>query len=497
MPSTIVSLHRWIDPHDVSPVLARCLADLGGMASVVKSGQLVVIKPNLTANAPEESGGATRVALVEALVREVQRCAPGRVVVAEGTGMFGLSHETAFPRPAWREMAARVGVELYNLDAGPHTPFHLKNGRYPGELPVASILLEADTLITVPCLKTHLTTDYTVALKNAFAHIPQMSRTEVHRQYMVEQALVDINCIRPPDLIVVDAYDGAEGIAGGIKFDRPARARLLLAGVDPVAVDTVARELMGMAYRTRYLAWAAEAGLGTANRDEIEVRGESVQALARRFQTAAEEICQVLPGLQVIDQDACSGCRVAALSAVQRYLDQGIACPFALVMGGGEGIPALDRPAIVVGDCAARHAHLGVHLAGCPASSDAVRQEMEAQELVCLKCRTLSEGLLGQLPATLAPYLRLVAAGAQVHVGDQVYGGPWHVELLVGRCSAAYAARVIERASQMGLDPEHDIVLLQGCPPDPHEVLAAFAQLEKVVAAHLARSSLAPVDDRG
>lgn len=492
MPPTIVSLHRWTDPHDVSPVLARCLADLGGIATLVQPGQRVVIKPNLTANAPEESGGATRVALVEALVRQVQRCAPGRVVVAEGTGMFGLSHETAFRRPAWREMAARTGVELYNLDAGPHTPVRLADGRYPGELPVADILLEADVLITVPCLKTHITTDYTVALKNAYAHIPQMSRTEVHRQYMVEHALVDINRIRLPDLIIVDAYDGAEGIAGGIKFDRPAGARLLLAGVDPVAVDTVARELMGMTYRTRYLAWAAEAGLGTADRDEIEVRGEPVQALARRFQTAAEEMCQVLPGLQVIDHNACSGCRVAALSAVQRYLDQGIARPFALVMGDGEDIPALGCPAIVVGNCAARHAHLGVHIAGCPASSDAVRQEMEAQELVCLKCRGLSEGLLGQLPAALAPYLRLVAAGAQVHVGEQVYGGPWHVELLVGRCSAAYAGRVVERASQMGLDPERDIILLRGCPPAPQKVLAAFSQLEAALAAHLAQPDMEP-----
>jgi Ni,Fe-hydrogenase III small subunit len=96
------------------------------------------------------------------------------------------------------------------------------------------------------------------------------------------------------------------------------------------------------------------------------------------------------------------------------------------------------------------------------------------------------------LPAALAPYLRLVAAGAQVHVGEQVYGGPWHVELLVGRCSAAYAGRVVERASQMGLDPERDIILLRGCPPAPQKVLAAFSQLEAAVAAHLAQPDMEP-----
>ncbi|MGI6375668.1 MAG: DUF362 domain-containing protein [Anaerolineae bacterium] len=484
MRHSVVSLHRWPALDGVDSVLAQCLHDLGGMAAFVSPGQTVVIKPNLTANAPEDSGGTTHVALVEALVRQVQACSPGRVVVAEGTGMFGLEHETAFPRPAWREMAARTGVELYNLDAGPHTTLRVPGGRFTGELPIASLLLQADVLITVPCLKTHITTDYTVALKNAYAHVPQTTRTEVHRQYRVEHALVDINHLRPPDLVVVDAYDGAEGIAGGIKFDRPAGARLMMAGADPVAVDIVARQLMGMTCRTRYLEWAAADGLGTDCADEIEVRGEPVHALARRFQTAGEEMCQVLPGLQILDQGACSGCRVAALSAIQRYLDQGIAQPFALVFGGGDELPALDRPTLVVGNCAAKHAHLGAYIAGCPAPSDAVRETMEAQDLVCLKCRRLAEGLLGRIPPALAPHLRVVAAGAQVHLGERVPSAGWHVELLVGDCSAAYVERVIERASQFGMDADRDIVHLRGCPVCEDQVLEALGRLEQTVAVH-------------
>jgi len=484
MHHAIVSLHRWDDLAGVDDVLSHCLQELGGMAAFVRPGQTVVIKPNLTADAPEASGGTTHVALAEAVVRQVQACRPGSIVVAEGTGMFGLAHETAFPRPEWRAMAARTGIELYNLDAGPHTALSIDNGRYPGELPIADLLLQADVLITLPCLKTHITTDYTVALKNAYAHVPQATRTLAHRHYRVEHALVDINRLRPPDLVIVDGYDGAEGIAGGIKFDRPASARLMMAGADPVAVDVIARQLMGMSCRTRYLEWAAADGLGTSRSDEIEVRGEPVQALGRRFQTGAEEMCELLPGLQIIDQGACSGCRVAALSALQRYLEQGIAKPFALVFGEGDKIASLDRPALVLGNCASRHAHLGTWISGCPASADAVREAMEAQEMVCLKCRHLIEGLLDRLPAPLAPHLRIVAAGAQVHLGAEVPSAGWHVELLVGDCSAAYAGRVVERASQFDMDAKRDIIHLLGCPVSEDQILEALASLEQVVVAH-------------
>jgi len=483
MTHTIVSLHRWADAADVVTPLGQCLSDLGGIAALVKPGQTVVIKPNLTANAPEESGGTTRVALVEALVRAVQNCSPARVIVAEGTGQFGLAQETAFPRPAWREMAARTGCELYNLDAGPHTHVHLEERRYPEDLPISTLILDADVLITVPCLKPHLTTDYTVALKNGFAHIPQVARTEAHRRAMVEHALVDINRARRPDVIVVDGYDGCEGIAGGNKFDRPAGARLLMAGTDPVAVDLIARQLMGLSERTRYLNWAIADGVGTADLSAVEIRGESVATLTRRFETPAEEVCGLLSGLQFIDQGACSGCRAAALSAAQRYLYQGIAHPFAMVVGAGETIAALDRPAIAVGCCAAKHSHLGTYIPGCPAPLDAIREALEQQDLVCQRCRWLAERLHDRIPAVLAPYLRLVASGMQVHLGDQV-SGPWHVELLVGQCSAAYAERVIERATQYGLDPERDVVHLPGHPVTEDELLAALEQLANVVEAH-------------
>ncbi|MBN1401970.1 MAG: DUF362 domain-containing protein, partial [Anaerolineae bacterium] len=258
----VVAIEPWTDFDAVGRVLGACLASLGGMESIVSPGQRVVIKPNLTADAPASSGGTTHMELVEAIVAEVQRCAPGEIVIAEGTGRFGTALETAFLHGGWREMAARRGVTLHNLDGGPHREMSPENPRYPHPLPFSELVLNADVFISVPCLKTHISADYTVALKNSFSLTPQSQRSQIHREYLIEESLVDLNRIRKPDLVVVDGWDGADGVAGGNKFERPAGARLMIMGRDPVAVDVVSKEIMGLAMRTRYLNWAIADGVG-------------------------------------------------------------------------------------------------------------------------------------------------------------------------------------------------------------------------------------------
>jgi uncharacterized protein (DUF362 family) len=478
----VVSLHHWQEFAQLGDVLAQCLADLGGMAAFVRPGQTVVIKPNITANAPSSSGGTTYRELVEAIIRQVQTCQAGRIVVAEGTGAFGSTHASAFPTGGWREMAARLGIELYNLDAGPHQVVTLEARRYPNPLPIAELVLEADVFISVPCLKTHLTADYTVALKNSFALITQQMRSQVHGKYMIEQALVDINRSRKPDLTVVDGWDGAEGIAGGTDFQRPAGARLMLVGADPVAVDVVSRALMAFGARTRYLNWAIADGVGVGDLEHIELRGETMAACCHPFMSPTKEMCQILPDLTVHDQGACSGCRVAALSAMQRFRYQKLLKPVDLALGGEGEVSPTKGVTLVIGNCAAKYAPLGHCIGGCPASQEEIIRALEEQGCVCRQCRDLAGPLLEGQPEEFLAHLRVAASGRELHSGKDVRRGEWHLELLVGDCMRRYAFVVRERAAQFGLDAEKDVVWLRGCPADAAAVSAALAQLRERLA---------------
>ncbi len=488
MERTAVALRHWTDFDALDQVLATCLADLGGMEHFVRPGQTVVIKPNLTADAPASSGGTTHVEIVEALVRQAQRCRAGRVVVAEGTGAFGASHETAFLHGGWREMAARTGVELYNLDVGPHTDIVLDHPRYPFPMPFSKLVLEADVFITVPWLKTHISADYTVALKNSYCLVPQWKRSEIHSQYLLEEALVDINRIRKPDLTVVDGWDGAEGVAGGNSFRRPAGARLMLLGADPVAVDVVSRALMEQTVRTRYLEWAIEEGLGVGELDAIGVRGDPLEECRRPFMSTTADLCDEMPQLTVHDRGACSGCRCLVSSAVRRLQGQKMLRPLQVVFGGEGDLPALDGSVLVAGKCAKCFGDAGIYVEGCPPHGEAVMKALDETGCFCHQCRDLAHAILPELPAELLDHLRVVASGTQVHVGSQVKRHEWHLVLLLGDCMERYAQVNIERAAQFGLDPERDLAWVKGCPAHDADARAAVEHLKAGLASVLSKA---------
>ena len=472
---TMVTLRRWDKLDATAEVLDRCLADIGGLGALVRPGSTVVIKPNITANAPEESGGTTHLVLVEALVAAVQRQRPGRVVVAEGTGAFGTTHATAFPTGGWREMAARTGVELWNLDAGPHREMPDPTGLYGEPIPLAELVLDADVFITVPCLKTHISLDYTVALKNSFALTPQTVRSEIHRRSVLEESLVAINAIRKPDLAVVDGYDGAEGEAGGTRFDHPAGARMMLAGCDPVAVDTVARAAMGLDLPARYHTWSAQHGVGVGSLARIQVVGDGLAIRRRPFLWPGEEVGEELERVRLHDLGACSGCRMPAVMGLRRFPGRALRSPVEVVYGGRGQLPK-GEVRCTVGDCALAAGAAEVHVPGCPPTTAELVGALVDAGVVCQQCREVAAAAMGGLPEALLRALRVTAAADEVHRGETAIHGVRHKELMVGDCMERYAAMAVRRAATVGLVAESDIAFCPGCPPDVEQVRTVLAR---------------------
>jgi uncharacterized protein (DUF362 family) len=450
------------------------LTDLYGSSAPVAPGAMIVIKPNVTANAPSHTGGTTHVELVEALVVAARAWQPARIVVAEGTAAYGISHDSAFPDGGWREMAARQGIELYNLEAGEHVQVTLDRPRYPHPLPISRLVLEADLFVTVPLLKTHVSADYTAALKNSFALVPQATRTEVHRRYLLEEALVDINRMRAPDLIVVDGWDGAEGIAGGTDFKRPAGARVMLAGNDAVAVDVISRDLMGLHMRTRYLQWAIDERVGCGDRGAITLLGERPAGLCHPFMTPGQEMCQMVPGLTLSDGDACSGCRLAALGALRRARPPRLTSPLTVIYGHSDGTAPAEGRVLVIGKCAAAAAGCGSYVPGCPPDSEAVRCALVELGVLCQRCQAAAREALDGLPAEALEDLRVTAAGDTVFSGPKVDPTPRYRALIVGDCSEAYHSIVRDRAPLLGMDPETDVIYVPGCPVEVEAIRRAL-----------------------
>ena len=111
--------------------------------------------------------------------------------------------------------------------------------------------------------------------------------------YRVPRIVTDICAARPIHLAIIDgitAMSGGEGPwcsdAGPLKFTTPG---LLIAGLNPVSTDAVATAVMGYAnpratrgtkpfpHCDNHILLAEQAGLGSADLAQIDVRGLSIE----------------------------------------------------------------------------------------------------------------------------------------------------------------------------------------------------------------------------
>lgn len=125
------------------------------------------------------------------------------------------------------------------------------------ELKNASIykgFMEVDVFINIPVAKHHAGTNYSGILKglmgvsssdtNRHMHSPDGEYTYANYEYL-SQCIADLNLIRQPDICIVDAIECVQnnGPRGPGETIKP---NLVLAGIDPVAMDIYGSNLIGI-----------------------------------------------------------------------------------------------------------------------------------------------------------------------------------------------------------------------------------------------------------
>jgi uncharacterized protein (DUF362 family) len=128
-------------------------------------------------------------------------------------------------------------------------------------------------------LKTSSVTKITCALKNQFGCMPFKRKLKYHP--FLDEVIVDSNLAVQPDFCIVDgiiAMGGAQAPAFGV----PVRAETIVAGRDPVAVDTVCAKIMGFnPYVIGHVKKAAASGVGSMRSDEV---GEKIPSVRTNFE---------------------------------------------------------------------------------------------------------------------------------------------------------------------------------------------------------------------
>lgn len=267
-----VSIEK-VDDYDREAVkqgLIRLLEPLGGMAAFVRPGERVLLKPNMLYGKPPEAAVTTHPAVLRGVIELVQE-AGATVLVGDSPGVGNLA--SVVRRCGMLEVIEATGAELVEFAE----VRQVKAGGIFKRFEVAVPYLEADRVINLPKLKTHEMMTLTCGVKNLFGAIVGAAKPAWHLRAgddreLFARMLLELYQVRPPDLTIVDAIVAMEGDGPG--SGDPLQVGLLLAGENPVAVDTVAAEIAGIPGHLLFVERQAEKlGLAGADRREIAIAG--------------------------------------------------------------------------------------------------------------------------------------------------------------------------------------------------------------------------------
>lgn len=268
--------------YDQVPVkMYELLSMAGGIGTFVQRGERVVLKPNLLIPAKPEKAVTTHPTVVAAIGKMVSdRGARTLLVDSPGSG-YRYNKKTldrVYEVCGMRDAARSAGFDL-NRDVT-YRPVSHPRGVLIKRFEIITPILEADCIINLCKMKTHVFTSMTGAVKNIFGVIPGYTKPGYHaklrdRQYFAGM-LLDLCTFVSPRLSIMDAVIGMEG--NGPNAGTPCTVGLLLASENPLAVDVVAGEIMGIRRHLNPLLLEAERRGMTPHRiEDVEIIGAAIE----------------------------------------------------------------------------------------------------------------------------------------------------------------------------------------------------------------------------
>lgn len=380
---SIVRVDRPWGRDQVAAGVRRAVSMAGGLADVVRPGMLVMVKPNMVAPPASAAAGACTSSLVCQAVADVVRELGAKPIIAESSSR-GADTEAAYRIMGYEELR-RQGYEVVDLKKDRTVRVKIIDGRVLQEITTFELVTRMDAIISVPVMKTHDQGQATLALKNLKGLVTDAEKRRIHLEGMFE-GVVDLVSHFEPVFAVMDAIIGQEGI--GPLMGLPVELGLVMAGRDLVAVDATASRIMGFeAEEVPITKAAAKRGLGTMDEAQIEVVGEEVASVRRRFVRCEEDHRIDREGITILHSEGtCTGCRNGLLSSLFDMRAEGTigrARGFTIIAGPAAipgGIP--QEELLSIGSCSLPEARrLPRFVRGCPPNNvDIIRALSERPE---------------------------------------------------------------------------------------------------------------------
>jgi uncharacterized protein (DUF362 family) len=262
----------------------------------------VVIKPNLVST--DNQLAATHADALTGILEFLKSIGKlDNAIIAESSANQTVE---GFQNFGYLKLEAKYKVKLVDLDQEKFQTilaFNENNAR-PRAVRVSSILAnQEDNFIISACmLKTHNLAVATMSIKNIVLGAPLKlgnpgagggrgfggsDKPILHGggSHGININLAMLAPLLHPSLSVIDGFEGMEG--DGPTGGSPVDHRVCVVSTDYLAADTVGASLMGIdPGDIGYLTYLAAAGVGESDLSKMEILGEPVATLAKKYQRA-------------------------------------------------------------------------------------------------------------------------------------------------------------------------------------------------------------------
>jgi uncharacterized protein (DUF362 family)/Pyruvate/2-oxoacid:ferredoxin oxidoreductase delta subunit len=267
----------------VESKLASLIEMIGGVGEFTAKDDRVAIKVNLLRAAAPDRAVTTHPSAVAAMGRILKKNGREAFIIDSPGAGFSYSPkslERTYRKTGMEEASHAAGIDL-NYDTSFRILSH-PSGRLIKRFEVLAPILDAHAVINFCKLKTHEFMRMTGAVKNMFGVIPGRLKPGYHARLQdpgrFADMLIDLAEAVPPRLSIMDAVIGMEG--SGPSAGTPRKVGFLLASFNPLALDVVAAEMIGLR-RDDFplLTTASKRGLNPTRISEIELIGAELDAL--------------------------------------------------------------------------------------------------------------------------------------------------------------------------------------------------------------------------
>lgn len=241
MPATVSFVRATsYESKQLEAALREALAPLGGITAFVKPGNRVLLKPNLLTGARPGKECTTRPELVYWVARLVQE-AGGKPFLGDSPA-FGSARGVAIAN-GYQPMLEELALPIVNFRGSRYQAV----GDTFNHLLLSKEAMEADVIINLPKVKSHVQLTLTLGVKNLFGCVPGKMKAWWHMEAGKDSArfgnmLVETARTINPNLTILDGIIGHEG--NGPSGGEPRLLGILGASADVFALDRAMVEIL-------------------------------------------------------------------------------------------------------------------------------------------------------------------------------------------------------------------------------------------------------------